>query len=254
MDTLNKYRSHFAPSIAVAFLFIFTMANPTFAQPNTFEKEYTYQASELDSKISCRAIALEQVKRLLLEELGTYLESYTEVKNFHLTKDKLAALTAGVVQIRILEEKWDWKNYWLRAEIKADPENVAKSIDSLRKDQRKAEELEEIKKKSDEALVEVERFRKELKELKSDIKAKEKYNKSVETLERIPQSKQVTVPTASVPEYKYVASKNSTKYHYPSCKWALKISPKNLVRFKSAREALGAGYVPCKVCKPPQKD
>jgi len=47
------------------------------------------------------------------------------------------------------------------------------------------------------------------------------------------------------------ASKNSNKYHYPSCKWAQKINPKNLIKFNSPEQAIKAGYVPCKVCKPP---
>ena len=55
-------------------------------------------------------------------------------------------------------------------------------------------------------------------------------------------------------DYKYVGSANSNKFHHPTCKWALKISPKNLVTFKSVKEATQAGYVPCKVCKPPIKD
>jgi micrococcal nuclease len=55
-------------------------------------------------------------------------------------------------------------------------------------------------------------------------------------------------------DFKYVGSANSNKYHYPDCKWAKKISRKNLVIFKSANEALKAGYVPCKFCKPPMKD
>jgi methylphosphotriester-DNA--protein-cysteine methyltransferase len=55
-------------------------------------------------------------------------------------------------------------------------------------------------------------------------------------------------------DYKYVGSKKSDKYHYPSCKWAQKIKPENLVTFTSAQEAIKAGYVPCKVCRPPTKD
>jgi len=55
-------------------------------------------------------------------------------------------------------------------------------------------------------------------------------------------------------DYEYVGSKTSNKYHYPDCKWAKKISAKNLVTFGTAQEALKAGYVPCKVCKPPAKD
>jgi methylphosphotriester-DNA--protein-cysteine methyltransferase len=55
-------------------------------------------------------------------------------------------------------------------------------------------------------------------------------------------------------DYKYVGSRNSDKYHYPDCKWAKKISAKNLLTFESAQEASKTGYVPCKVCKPPTKD
>jgi len=55
-------------------------------------------------------------------------------------------------------------------------------------------------------------------------------------------------------DYKYVGSAKSDKYHYPTCEWAKKIKPENLVTFKSAKEAQDAGYVPCKVCKPPLKD
>ena len=47
------------------------------------------------------------------------------------------------------------------------------------------------------------------------------------------------------------ASKNSDKYHQPSCKWAQKINPGNLVKFKTPEEAIKAGYKPCKVCQPP---
>ena len=47
------------------------------------------------------------------------------------------------------------------------------------------------------------------------------------------------------------ASKNSNKYHYPDCRWAQKINPSNLVKFKTPEDAIKANYIPCKVCKPP---
>jgi hypothetical protein len=62
-----------------------------------FVKEYTYYASELDSKVSCRANALVQVKRMLLEELGTYLESHTKVKDHQVTQDEITTLAAGII-------------------------------------------------------------------------------------------------------------------------------------------------------------
>jgi hypothetical protein len=58
----------------IIFIFSFplfvSLENNVMASDVTYQREYSYQASESDSKISCRTIALEQVKRLLLEELG----------------------------------------------------------------------------------------------------------------------------------------------------------------------------------------
>lgn len=39
----------------------------------TYIREYTYKASEADSKLSSRTIALDQVKVLLLQEIGTHI-------------------------------------------------------------------------------------------------------------------------------------------------------------------------------------
>jgi tetratricopeptide (TPR) repeat protein len=114
------------------------------------------------SKVSCRTIALEQVKRLLLEELGTYLISETVVKDFKLTKDQITTLTAGIVMTEMVEEKWDGVTYHLKARVKADPEEVTRSIDALRKDREKSSELEETRKKAEEALKEIEKLKKEL--------------------------------------------------------------------------------------------
>lgn len=46
-------------------------------------------------------------------------------------------------------------------------------------------------------------------------------------------------------------SKNSNRYHYPTCSSAQRIKPNNLVVFSSPNEAMMAGYAPCKVCRPP---
>ncbi|MGD0856928.1 MAG: thermonuclease family protein [Dehalococcoidia bacterium] len=50
----------------------------------------------------------------------------------------------------------------------------------------------------------------------------------------------------------YVGSKISNKYHYPSCIWAQQISADNEIWFSSSEEAKSGGYIPCKVCSPPQ--
>jgi tetratricopeptide (TPR) repeat protein len=163
-------------------LLVLFIPNFTSAETKTFIKEYSYQASEADSKLSSRIIALEQVKQLLLEELGTYLENETQVKNFQLTKDKIVILTAGVTSVEIIDEKWDGKTYSLKAKIAADPKEIIKSIDFLRQDRKKTKELEETRKRADEALREVERLKKELEIAKAERPDFSRYNIAVNGL------------------------------------------------------------------------
>lgn len=149
----------------------------TFGALQTFVREYTYEAGEADSKLSSRATALEQVKRALLEELGTYLESHTEVKNAQLTMDQITAMTAGVVQTQIMEEKWNGREYWLRAKVEADPAKVAADLESMKQNQAKMRELEELKRKADQALAENEKLKRELESAKGD-QARERIQQS----------------------------------------------------------------------------
>ena len=46
----------------------------------------------------------------------------------------------------------------------------------------------------------------------------------------------------------FVASKNSDKYHVPTCAMAAKITPENKVTFASKEEAEKAGNKPCQIC------
>lgn len=46
----------------------------------------------------------------------------------------------------------------------------------------------------------------------------------------------------------YVGSKNSNKYHLPSCQWAKRIKPENIVCFSSAEAATAKNYLPDKGC------
>ena len=134
--------------------------NVAIAEIKTFTKEYTYEAGELDSKVTSRFNALEQVKRLLLEELGAFLTSHTEVTNSQLIKDQISTITAGIVSAVILDENWDGKQYWLKAKIEADPTIVQQAIEVIRNDKQKSDELEI-------ARIRIEKLTKELEEVKS---------------------------------------------------------------------------------------
>ena len=69
-------------------------------------------------------------------------------------------------------------------------------------------------------------------------------NTPVETVPEQPQTE--TVKKTGV----YVGSLDSDKYHYPTCRWAEKITYENLIGFDSEQEAISKGYSPCGTCKP----
>jgi len=161
---------------------LFFAAVPLHAETKTFVREYTYEAGEIDSKISCRAIALEQVKRLLLEELGTYVESVTVVKDYHIAKDEITTLTAGIVQTTILEENWDGKEYWLKAKITADPDEVASSIEKLRNNQQLVKDLAEARDEASQALRQIDALQQQLAAAEVSAEKREEYRIAVNTL------------------------------------------------------------------------
>ena len=149
-----------------------------FATEKTFVREYTYQASDYDSKVTSRANALEQVKRLLLEEVSMFIKSEinmsttevsiggeSELKDFY--ENKITSITAGITETKILEEKWTGVEYWMKAEITIDPDDIDRKVSDIVNSKEKLEELEDIKKKADDALLEIERLKKELARSKS---------------------------------------------------------------------------------------
>ena len=184
--------------IAYLVCFSFLISAPiVFAEITSLIKEYTYQASELDSKTTCRAIALEQVKRELLEELGTYVESTTIVQDAQINQDEIRTISAGVVQTKVLDESWDGKSFWLKAEVSADPDEVAAAIEKVRNDQKLAEELAESEAEKEAALQEVDRLKAELEQSNADKEKLAQYNDAVNQLQASDSFQQGTALTVA---------------------------------------------------------
>jgi hypothetical protein len=98
-----------------------------------YVREYTYTASETDNKASARTAALAEIKRQLLEELGTYVRSETVVKDNALVTDKIVSMTGGLIETKILAEKWTGETFYLKARMKVDPETLKKIKEAAEK-------------------------------------------------------------------------------------------------------------------------
>lgn len=157
------------------FLLICFFSLPLYSQTQTFVREYTYTAGEADSKITSRAIALDQVKKILLEEIGVYLQSTFETTKVEknnvlteLTKEQMQSITAGVTETKILEEKWNGETYYIKASITVNTQDVSNNIARIANDHGKLKELEEAKQRADSAEAVIDKLRTELAQEKNE--------------------------------------------------------------------------------------
>ncbi len=193
---MSKPGSHHIP-FYVNFLAAMCFSNIATAAEQIYLREYIYQASEADSKISARAIALQEVKRILLSELGTHVSSLVKLQSVsdgtQLGTEQIETLSAGVTRVEILDEKWNGVVYVLKAQIKADPEDVLKSLHKMLDVDKKqkqllqlggdlskirteniqiAESLTQSKKETTAALAEIARLKKQLEKKQTDASRK----------------------------------------------------------------------------------
>ncbi len=130
-----------------------------------FIREYTYRSSEDDSKNSSRKKAIQQLKVILSEEVGTHIESYLKINKgvqngvpYKSINSEIKSLSASITKLEIISEKWDGKNYWVKASVQI---NEARTSELL---------LSAIKSKSNDK--DVERLNKILDEQKKQLNSK----------------------------------------------------------------------------------
>lgn len=106
------------------------------AEVKTFVRDYTYRASETDSKVSARQAALQQLQSLVIQESGVTVKSSFE--NTETLKDgsfqqsqkaNYLTLAQAHTQTKILEEKWDGETFYIKAFIEIDTDAIANVSD-----------------------------------------------------------------------------------------------------------------------------
>ena len=112
-----------------------------------------YRLGEHDTRTDGVRLAVEAAKKDALEQVATYLESVTEVRDMNVTRDDIRSYTAGIVQV--LDEKITTKlehnNIVIRADLTAevDPHEVTQAIASLRENESAVHELMALRAETD---------------------------------------------------------------------------------------------------------
>lgn len=180
---MTSVKSFVYPLLLVAFTSL--TAGIAFAETVSFQKEYSYQAGELDNKVSARIIAMENVKKLLFKEIEAYLESKAAIKNLRLTKDQAMALISVIVRTDVIGQKWDKNTFYVRAGVSVNPDEIVKSIAVLSMDKRNTGEIEEVRKKASGFLRKIEKLKEQHEAGRADAKIAGQYNEAVNILSAI---------------------------------------------------------------------
>ena len=153
------------PVLPIILILISTQA---LAGSQVYIRDYAYQATEYDSRYTSRINAIDGVKRELVEELGTYINSVMTIEEDELgnqyAKHDYVTLTAGITSLKLLEEDWNRIRFYVKASLEADPDEVAQQVKALRENYQVEEQLRE-------SLQELQASRKQIEKLQQQLSA-----------------------------------------------------------------------------------
>lgn len=106
-----------------------------FSQIKEFVEEYTYTAGDRDSKDICFAIAKDHLQTTLLDRLGIYVQSESNLNTIEANgslkqnfNENIRTSTANITKFKVLDQNWDGKKYWLKAAISVDTTFMTKKV------------------------------------------------------------------------------------------------------------------------------
>ena len=89
---------------AVSLVVLLSLSPRVQAETKTIVSEATYSMGEGETSLFAEAMVLQKAKQRALEEAGTYVESYTHVRNLDLTIDEIKTIAGGVMKTEIVEQ------------------------------------------------------------------------------------------------------------------------------------------------------
>jgi tetratricopeptide (TPR) repeat protein len=169
-------------TLSMALLLAFLPAYAAFAEVKVIEADSTYSMGDNDSKVDARRIATQEAQRKALELAGTFVASLTQVKEYRLTKDKITAYTAGIVETEIVADEARGTpahpEQYIKARCRVDTDILVRQIDRY-------QESEELREQLESAAKEKEALRKERDTLQKQLAAEQDKAKAEETRKKL---------------------------------------------------------------------
>jgi len=123
------------------------------ADARTIAASGEYRMGDHDSRADAVRLATEAAKQDALEQVATYVESVTEVRDLDVTRDDIRSYTAGIVKVvdQTVTTRLEQDQVVIRVDLKAevDPHDVVQAIAALRENEQARNELAALRAETD---------------------------------------------------------------------------------------------------------
>lgn len=132
------------------------------AEPQTYTKDITYQACELDNAFSSRVIAKEKVKQRIFDELADTAEDWSKEYKFEFSRESGIPMFSCLIKIETVKEEWNDPALHYEAETKSDLGAVLQSIGTIRDEKFPTTDIAANRTAANHALKEIEQIKAEV--------------------------------------------------------------------------------------------
>lgn len=142
-----------------------------YAEVKEIIAEGTYSMGDGETPLVADERCLLAAKRAAIEQAGTYIQSYSQTKNYQLTADEVRVIASGIMQVTVLDKHRTMEgnnlNFWvkIKAEVTTDKiEDMASKVKELTV----AEDYKKLQEEYDKSQGEVAALKQQLQQTNND--------------------------------------------------------------------------------------
>ena len=163
-------------SVLLPLYFFLNPALVLYAETKEIVAEGTYIMGDGETPIIAEGRAVEQAKRYAVEQAGTYVKSYSRVKNFEIAEDEIEVLASGMLEIIILDKKRTVEaeavKFWVKLKATVKPDKIDVIVERIRENGM-GQEYAQIKDAYDKSQAELAKLKEQLAAAKAEPERKE---------------------------------------------------------------------------------
>jgi tetratricopeptide (TPR) repeat protein len=163
-------------SVLLPLYFFLNPALVLYAETREIVAEGTYIMGDGETPIVAEGRAVEQAKRSAVEQAGTYVRSFSRVKNFEIAADEIEVIASGMLEIRILDKKRtveaDAVKFWVKLKAIVKPDKIDVIVERIRENGI-GQDYEQIKDAYEKSQTELAKLKEQLAVAKAEPERKE---------------------------------------------------------------------------------